>query len=123
AYGSSTVDRPPGPARMETSSVTPDFTHPRRRTHGTWTGAVGYWPPLTHATGPMQLRTIPTLLAAALLATAGHASAQQSGSGDDRFTLRLGAMNAKAETELSASTTFMDEPYSFSQGFDFGSSE
>ena len=71
----------------------------------------------------MQLRTIPTLLAAALLATAGHASAQQTGSEDDRFTLRLGAMSAKAETELSASTTFMDEPYSFSQGFDFGSSE
>ncbi len=69
----------------------------------------------------MQLRTVPTLIAVALLATAGHAAAQDQQA--DRFTLRLGAMSAAAETELSASTTFMDEPYSFSQGFDFGSDE
>ncbi|WP_447729521.1 outer membrane protein [Pseudoxanthomonas suwonensis] len=69
----------------------------------------------------MQLRTAPTLLAAALLACAGHAAAQESR--DDRFTLRIGAMNAKAETELSAATTFMGERYRFSEDFDFGSSE
>lgn len=77
--------------------------------------------PLPHATETMHQRTAPTLLAAALLACAGHAAAQDRE--DDRFTLRLGAMSAAAETDLSASTTFMGEPYRFSQGFDFGSDE
>jgi len=69
----------------------------------------------------MQLRPASSLLAVALLACAGHAAAQDAR--EDRFALRLGAMSASAETTLSASTTYMDEPYSFSQGFDFGSDE
>ncbi len=77
--------------------------------------------PPPDANDTMQLRTVPTLLALAVLAAAAPAAAQENQ--DDRFTLRLGAMSAKAESELSASTTFMDRPYSFSQDFDFGSSE
>ncbi|ADV26174.1 hypothetical protein Psesu_0312 [Pseudoxanthomonas suwonensis 11-1] len=69
----------------------------------------------------MQLRPASSLLAVALLACAGHAAAQDAR--EDRLALRLGAMSASAETTLSASTTYMDEPYSFSQGFDFGSDE
>lgn len=69
----------------------------------------------------MQLRPASSLLAVALLACAGQAAAQDAR--EDRFALRLGAMSASAETTLSASTTYMDEPYSFSQGFDFGSDE
>ena len=69
----------------------------------------------------MRFHPAPALLATALLACAGTAAAQDARG--DRFTLRVGAMSAAAETELSASTTFMGEPYRFSQGFDFGSDE
>jgi len=47
------------------------------------------------------------------------AQAQQ----DDRFTLRLGAMNVDAQGELSGVTGFAGEDFSFSEDFDFGSKE
>lgn len=65
-------------------------------------------------------RFVSTLLPLALLASAAaHAQDQEA----DRFTLRVGAMSASADTTLSASTTFMGEPYRFSEDFDFGSDE
>lgn len=69
----------------------------------------------------MDFRRTAPLAAALLLACAGHAAAQDQSS--DRFTLRLGAMAADAETTLSASTLYQNEPYSFSETFDYGSDE
>lgn len=65
----------------------------------------------------------PVLLAAApalsLASIAAHAQDQEA----DRFTLRVGAMSASADSTLSAETTFMDERYRFSENVDFGSDE
>ncbi|KAF1687246.1 hypothetical protein B1992_04490 [Pseudoxanthomonas broegbernensis] len=68
----------------------------------------------------MQPRHAVSVLAAALLACiAAGAHAQEA----DRFTLRLGAMSAAADTTLSASTTHQGQPYRFSESFDFGGKE
>ncbi len=61
------------------------------------------------------------VIAATLLAFAAPVHAQEADA--DRFTLRLGAMSASAETTLSASTVFRGEPYSFSERFDYGGQE
>ena len=60
-------------------------------------------------------------LAAAIMAAcvAGQAHAQQ----DDRFTLRVGAMDASATSTLSARTNFMGQDLRYSQEFDLGSDE
>ena len=60
-------------------------------------------------------------LAAAIMAAcvAGQAHAQQ----DDRFTLRVGAMDAEATSTLSARTNFMGQDLRYSQEFDLGSDE
>lgn len=42
---------------------------------------------------------------------------------DDRFTLRLGAMQVDAQSELRGSTEFAGEPIEFSEDFDFGGKE
>lgn len=41
----------------------------------------------------------------------------------DRFTLRIGAMNAGASGELRGVTEYLDEDFSFSEDYDFGSKE
>ncbi|GAB3512521.1 hypothetical protein [Pseudoxanthomonas daejeonensis] len=66
-----------------------------------------------------RCRTLPVFLPLILLAAIPAARAQDA----DRFTLRVGAMSASADTTLSASTTFMGEPYRFSENFGFGSDE
>ncbi len=68
----------------------------------------------------MSRHALPLLAALPLLFVAGHAAAQENA---DRFTLRLGAMNADASTTFSARTEFMGQPYEFSEKFDFGSDE
>lgn len=68
----------------------------------------------THALLPTALLTA---LACALPLTARAAE------GDDRFTLRLGAMDVDAQGELTANTVFDGAEQAFSQDFDFGSKE
>ncbi|HEY5850112.1 MAG TPA: hypothetical protein VIT62_05015 [Lysobacter sp.] len=68
----------------------------------------------------MRRSTSPVLVlavASALFASAAHA--QQN----DRFTLRIGAMDADASSELTARTQFMGQDLRYSQDFDFGSDE
>ena len=76
---------------------------------------------MTHAARRRSF--FPVLLAAApalsLASIAAHAQDQEA----DRFTLRVGAMSASADSTLSAETTFMDERYRFSENVDFGSDE
>jgi len=62
--------------------------------------------------------TLPVLALAGLSATLPVLAAP-----DDRFNLRLGVMNASADTTLSGATLYQDQPYRFSQGLDFGSAE
>jgi opacity protein-like surface antigen len=68
---------------------------------------------------PRNTLALPSCLALAL-ATALPAQAAE---GDDRFTLRLGAMNVDAEGELRGSTIFAGNDIGFSEDFDFGSTE
>jgi hypothetical protein len=64
---------------------------------------------------------VPVLLVAGLAsATALSARAAED---DDRFTLRLGAMDVDAQGELTANTVFGGAEQQFSQDFDFGSKE
>lgn len=62
--------------------------------------------------------TLAGALASVLAAPQAHAA-----SDDDRFTLRLGAMDVDAQSELTASTVFQGEDLQFSQDFDFGGKE
>ncbi|HET6396488.1 MAG TPA: hypothetical protein VFF91_06570 [Pseudoxanthomonas sp.] len=68
-------------------------------------------------------RRTPRLSRAALLlptlAAAAAAHAQEA----DRFTLRVGALSADAQTTLSAATTYEGEPYRFSETVDYGGEE
>lgn len=57
-------------------------------------------------------------LASALAAPQAHAA-----SDDDRFTLRLGAMDVDAQGEITANTVFQGEDLQFAQDFDFGGKE
>lgn len=56
------------------------------------------------------------------IATAGVASAAHAQQ-HDRFTLRLGAMDADASSEVTARTRFMGQDLRYSQDFDLGSNE
>lgn len=56
----------------------------------------------------------------AALAIAASPLAAQAADGDDRFTLRLGAMDVDAQGDLTASTVFGGAEQQFSQDFDFG---
>lgn len=60
--------------------------------------------------------TLALTLAAACLALPAQAD-------DDRFVLRLGVMNASADSTLSGRTLFAGQPLSFEQDFDFGGDE
>ena len=68
---------------------------------------------------PMQRLCLSLAFAGPLLLCAGAAAAQEA----DRFTLRVGAMSAGADTTLSAETTFQDTRYRFSENVDFGGDE
>lgn len=59
---------------------------------------------------------------ALFLALASHAACAQDAD-HDRFTLRIGAMNADASGELRDVTEYLDEDFSFAEGYDFGSRE
>jgi opacity protein-like surface antigen len=67
----------------------------------------------------MELKDLGLALALTSVLFAGAAQAQQN----DRFTLRIGAMDADASSELTARTQFMGQDYRYSQDFDFGSDE
>src|SRR5688572_12345041 len=67
----------------------------------------------------MELKRLGLALALTSVFFAGAAQAQQN----DRFTLRIGAMDADASSELTANTQFMGQDYRYSQDFDFGSDE
>lgn len=60
--------------------------------------------------------TLGLALAGAVLALPAHAD-------DDRFVLRLGVMNAKADSTLSGRTVFAGQPLRFEEDFDFGGDE
>lgn len=62
----------------------------------------------------------PLLCCLSLLLVASTAHAADT---DDRFTLRLGAMNVDAQGELRGSTVFEDSELAFAEDFDFGSKE
>jgi hypothetical protein len=69
-------------------------------------------------------RAVPVhgLIALALIASvAGPAHSQEQQ--DDRFTLRLGAMNVSAQGELNGATRYLDQDFRFSEDFDFGGDE
>lgn len=93
---------------------------PGSRTVDRWLAIVRA-PPLRPVATTMKSLPTPILLlpAALLLAFAHTAQAQEA----DRFTLRLGAMSAGADTTLSASTVYQGDPYRFSQKVDFGDDE
>ncbi|MEP6908085.1 MAG: hypothetical protein ABI858_08925 [Pseudoxanthomonas sp.] len=57
-------------------------------------------------------------LASVLAAPQAHAA-----DNDERFTLRLGAMDVDAQGEVTANTVFQGEEVQFSQDFDFGGKE
>ncbi|WP_425492609.1 hypothetical protein [Lysobacter changpingensis] len=67
----------------------------------------------------MELKHLGLALGLSSLLFASAAQAQQN----DRFTLRLGVMDADASSELTARTQFMGQDYRYSQEFDFGSNE
>lgn len=56
----------------------------------------------------------------AALALAISPVAAQAADGDDRFTLRLGAMDVDAQGDVTANTVFGGANQQFSQDFDFG---
>lgn len=57
------------------------------------------------------------------LAAAVHAGSADAAEGDDRFTLRLGAMNIDSDNTLRGSTTAGGQELSFSEDFDLGGKE
>lgn len=66
------------------------------------------------------MRHFPTI-AALSIAAVSILSTLPARADDDRFTLRLGAINAEANTQFSAGTTFNGENYQYdSQRFDLG---
>lgn len=67
----------------------------------------------------MRETTLP-LIALALLATT---SAVHADEGDDRFTLRLGAIHLDADNTLRGSTVIGGEPVSFDEDFQLGGKE
>lgn len=76
---------------------------------------------MPRSTSSLRAPSLPSLLALALTAAMyTHAAHAQQ---NDRFTLRLGAMDADASSELSARTQFMGQDLRYSQDFDFGSDE
>ncbi|GGD46894.1 hypothetical protein [Pseudoxanthomonas indica] len=64
----------------------------------------------------------PSLLFIGLVAASASAWSQEQ-TPDDRFTLRLGAMDVDADGELSGRTQFLGQDFGFSEDFDFGSKE
>jgi len=65
---------------------------------------------------------VPIAIAAGLASAIAAPHARAAGD-DDRFTLRLGAMDVDAQSELTADTVFNGEEQQFSQDFDFGGNE
>lgn len=68
----------------------------------------------------MRLYPTPTLL---VLALTGLSAPVLADTGDDRFTLRLGAMNIDSDNTLRGSTTAGGRDLDFSEDFDLGGKE
>lgn len=64
-------------------------------------------------------RAVPILALMAAVAGPAYSQEQQ----DDRFTLRLGAMNVSAQGELNGATRSLDQDFRLSEDFDFGGDE
>lgn len=64
--------------------------------------------------------TVLGLTTLTLLAAAGHASANDR---DDRFTLRLGAMNIDTDNTLRGATEIAGQPIDFNEDFNLGGKE
>ena len=70
------------------------------------------------------MRSVPTLLALSLLAAgASFASAAHAAEGDDRFALRLGAMNIDSDNTLRGNTNVAGQDIGFSEDFKLGGKE
>ncbi|MGV8961081.1 MAG: hypothetical protein ACOH1V_11975 [Stenotrophomonas sp.] len=63
------------------------------------------------------------LLAPCALALAVHAGTAHAAEGDDRFTLRLGAMNIDSDNTVRGSTTMAGQDVGFSEDFGLGGKE
>lgn len=70
------------------------------------------------------MRPVPTLLALSLLAAgASFATAAHAAEGDDRFALRLGAMNIDSNNTLRGKTNVAGQDIGFSEDFKLGGKE
>ncbi len=70
------------------------------------------------------MRSAPTLLALSLVAVgAGFASTAHAAEGDDRFTLRLGAMNIDTDNTIRGSTTIAGQDVNLNEDFSMGGKE
>ena len=70
------------------------------------------------------MRSVPTLLALSLLAAgASFATAAHAAEGDDRFALRLGAMNIDSDNTLRGKTNVAGQDIGFSEDFKLGGKE
>jgi len=70
------------------------------------------------------MRSVPTLLALSLLAAgASFASSAHAAEGDDRFALRLGAMNIDSDNTLRGQTNVAGQDIGFSEDFKLGGKE
>ena len=70
------------------------------------------------------MRCVPTLLTLSLLAAAAtHVGAAHAAEGDDRFALRLGAMNIDSDNTLRGSTRVGGQDVGFSEDFKLGGKE
>ncbi|MDR6093205.1 opacity protein-like surface antigen [Stenotrophomonas sp. SORGH_AS321] len=70
------------------------------------------------------MRPIPTLLALSLVAVgAGFASTAHAAEGDDRFTLRLGAMNIDTDNTIRGSTNIAGQDVNLNEDFSMGGKE
>ncbi len=70
------------------------------------------------------MRPLPSLLALSLVAVgAGFASSAHAAEGDDRFTLRLGAMNVDTDNTIRGSTTIAGQDVNVNEDFNLGGKE
>lgn len=93
--------------------------------HGWWTGLSGtvVFILMNHCKDS-SMRPVPTLLALSLLAAgASFATAAHAAEGDDRFALRLGAMNIDSDNTLRGKTNVAGQDIGFSEDFKLGGKE
>jgi hypothetical protein len=69
------------------------------------------------------MRLLPLLALPLTMAALTHATSADAAEGDDRFALRLGAMNIDSDNTLRGSTQVAGQDLSFSEDFDLGGKE